>query len=128
MAKILTIDDEPGINDLLKIMLKKRGHETIQALSGEEGIEILKKEKVDLVLLDVMMFGIDGWETLRRIRENEATKDMPVIMVTVRGAEIDKEESFSKKADAHITKPIVMEQLLRTVDWVLKQAKRRSTA
>jgi len=74
------------------------------------------------------MFGIDGWETLRRIRENEATKDMPVIMVTVRGAEIDKEESFSKKADAHITKPIVMEQLLRTVDWVLKQAKRRSTA
>jgi len=128
MAKILTVDDEPGIHDLLKIMLMKGGHETISALSGEEALEILKNEKVDRILLDVMMPGIDGWETLSRIRSDETIKDIPVIMVTVRGAETDKEESFKKKADGHLTKPIVMEQLLRTVDWVLKQAKRRSGA
>jgi len=125
MAKILTVDDEPGIHDLLKIMLKKGGHETVKALSGEEAIEKLKEEKVDAILLDVMMPGMDGWDTLKRIRENPETRDIPVIMVTVRGAEEDRERSFEHRADAHLTKPILKEQLLRTVDWVLAQAKRR---
>ena len=125
MARILTVDDEAGIHDLLRIMLKKGGHETVKALSGEEALQKLKEEKVDAVLLDVMMPGMDGWDTLKKIRENPETRDIPVIMVTVRGAEEDRERSFEYRADAHLTKPILKEQLLKTVDWVLTQAKRR---
>ncbi len=126
MAKILVVDDEPDIVNIVERILKKHGFETIGAYGGEETLNILKKEKPDLILLDIMMPGMDGWETARRIKENPETKDIPIVFLTVRGEEEDQEKSFAySKANAHITKPIIEEKLVATIKWVLKTSKRK---
>lgn len=116
----MVVDDEPGIRFILRKMLEGASYKVLDSESGEECLEILDKEKVDLVLMDVMMPGMNGWETTKRIRENEALKTTKVIMLTVRGDEEDMEKSFQYAgSNGHINKPIVMEQLLATVKWVL---------
>ncbi len=73
-----------------------------------------------------MMPGINGWETARKIKEDPKTKDIPIVFLTVRGEDEDKEKSFIySKANAHITKPIIEEELTATIKWVLKTSKRR---
>ncbi|MEE9594439.1 MAG: response regulator [Candidatus Hydrothermarchaeales archaeon] len=116
----MVVDDEPGIRFILRKMLEGAGYKVLESESGEECLDILDKEKVDLVLMDVMMPGMNGWETTKRIRENEALKITKVIMLTVRADEEDMEKSFQYAgSNGHINKPIVMEQLLATVKWVL---------
>ncbi len=116
----MVVDDEPGIRFILRKMLEGAGYKVLESESGEECLEILDKEKVNLVLMDVMMPGMNGWETTKRIRENEALKITKVIMLTVRADEEDMEKSFQYAgSNGHINKPIVMEQLLATVKWVL---------
>lgn len=128
MTKIMVVDDDPGIQVLMNKILGKAGYEVTKAVSGEEALEKLKSEKPDLVLLDVMMPGLNGWETLQKIRGDAATKDLPVIMVTVRGGEEDREKSFAARADGHVNKPIVVDKLLATVKWVLENARRRGVS
>lgn len=125
MTSVMVVDDEPGVRFLLERILEKAGYEVEQAEDGEDAIEKLKAGKPDVMLLDVMMPELDGWETLKRIRQNEETRDLPVIMVTVKSEDVDKEKSFQELADAHISKPIIREKLLATVDWVLKNIERR---
>ncbi len=125
MAKILVVDDEPDIVNIVERILKKHGFETMGAYSGEETLNILKKEKPDLILLDIMMPGMDGWETAKKIKENPETKDIPIVFLTIRGEEEDQEKSFIySKANAHITKPIIEEKLIATIKWVLKTSKK----
>ncbi len=119
--KIMVVDDEPDIVYVVRKMLEKGGYEVVEANSGEEALEKLKKEKPDLVLLDIMMPGIDGWETCRRIKKRKESKHVLVAMLTVMGNKADKEKSFQfSGADAHITKPIIKEKVLGTVAWLLK--------
>ncbi len=125
MKKILIADDEPDIIYVLSRILKKYNFETIEACNRMEVLEILKKEKPDLIILDVMMLHIDGWRVARIIRENPETKDIPIIILTVRDGIEDHEKSFSySRANAHITKPIIEEKLIATILWVLKTSKR----
>lgn len=128
MARIMVVDDDVGIQILLEKVLKREKYEVTRALSGEEALEKIKVEKPDLVLLDVMMPGLNGWETLQKIREDEGTRDLPVIMVTVRAGEEDREKSFAARADGHVNKPILVDRLLATVKWVLENAQRRGIA
>lgn len=119
--KIMLVDDEPDIRLIEKIILEKAEYEVIETESGEECLERLKNEKPDLILLDVMMPGINGWETAKRIKEDESTKDIPVIMVTVRGSEEDITKSFQYgRSDGHVSKPIIKEKLLKTIEWIVK--------
>ena len=119
--KIMLVDDEPDILLIERTILKKAGHEVIETESGEECLERLKTEKPDIILLDVMMPGINGWETAKQIKEDENTKDIPVIMVTVRGSEEDMTKSFQYgKSDGHVSKPIIKEKLLNTIDWIAR--------
>jgi CheY-like chemotaxis protein len=119
--KIMLVDDEPDIRLIERIILEKSGYEVVETESGEECIEKLKNEKPDIILLDVMMPGINGWETAKRIKENENTKEIPVIMVTVRGSEEDMTKSFQYgKGDGHVSKPIIKEKLLKTIEWIVK--------
>ena len=123
MAKILLVDDEPEIVVLTKMMLEKAGYEVNVAKDSAECFERLKEEKPDLILMDIMMPGDDGWVTCRKIKENEKTKDVLVAMFTVRSSEDSVEKSFKySHADAHINKPFQMKELLDTVKGLLEKA------
>jgi CheY-like chemotaxis protein len=120
MTKILVVDDEPEILLLVKLMLEKNGYEVIEARNGTECLEKLG-ERPDLVVLDVMMPGDDGWEVCRKIKSDEKTKDIPVILLTVRTSEKSRRKSMEYAgADAHINKPFEMAELLETVRRLLK--------
>jgi CheY-like chemotaxis protein len=121
MAKIMVVDDEVDIVYLVSKMLKKDGHEVIEAYNGEEGLERLKASKPDLILLDVMMPGLNGWETAKKIKSDPDYRSIPIAMLTVKSSEDDMEKSFKYSgADAHIAKPIVREKMLNTVKWLLE--------
>lgn len=121
MSKIMVVDDEPAIVKVVTMMLEREGHEVTSAYSGEEALEKLKMEKPDLVLLDIMMPGLDGWETCRRIKEGQDTKDIIVAMLTVLDMDDSKKKSFQfSKADAHMTKPMNKDKIVGTIEWLLK--------
>ena len=121
MARILIVDDEPDITTLARIMLEKNGHEIDKAGDGKECLEILKTEKYDLILLDVMMpKGIDGWEVCRKIKANEKTKDTLVVMFTVRTSDESRDIGIRAGADGQINKPFGKEEIRATVDRVLE--------
>ncbi|MEE9152262.1 MAG: response regulator [Thermoplasmata archaeon] len=119
MSKIMVVDDEPPIVILTKAMLEMGGHKIVEAKSGEECLKMLKEEKPDLILLDIMMPGIDGWETCRKIKSDKETKDIPVAMFTVRGSAGSIKKSLECGADDHISKPFDMEDLIGTVKRLL---------
>ena len=117
--RIMLVDDEPGVLLVERKMLERGGHEVIEARSGRECLERLKSVKPDLILMDVMMPDMDGWETTKIIKEGDDTKDIPVVIVTVRESEDDKTRSYMySHADGHVVKPVSREELLETVDWV----------
>ncbi len=109
--RILTVDDEEHILELLKYNLEGNGYEVIQAETGEGALEVLESEQVDMVLLDLMLPGIDGLETLRRIRGNQTTKRLPVIMLTAKTEEIDTVLGLEMGADDYIGKPFGVHEL-----------------
>ncbi len=115
MARILIIDDEPEIITLTRMMLQKAGYEVIGAESGKKGLEILEKDKVDLVLLDVVMPDINGWEVCRKIKADEKLRQIPVVMFTVYDNKEDVMRSHECGADAHLSKPFNREELLDVI-------------
>ena len=111
-ASILVVDDEPQIRRVLRSTLTFRGYELVEASSGEEALELARKVKPDLVLLDVNLPGMSGIETCREIRR---LTDAPIIMLTVRNAERDKVVALDAGADDYVTKPFGVEELLARV-------------
>ncbi len=127
LTRILVVDDEHQIRFIIREMLEEAGYEVIEAETGEECLEILGREKVDLVLMDIMMPGINGWEATKKIKEDPATKGILVAMLTVKVEEEDKVKSFEEAfADAHITKPIIMEKMLGTIEWLLSNVSKKT--
>ncbi|MEE9474223.1 MAG: response regulator [Candidatus Hydrothermarchaeaceae archaeon] len=123
MAKILLVDDEPEIAHLTGLMLGKVGYEMVAAEDSVECFERLKEGTPDLILMDIMMPGDDGWVTCKKIKEDEKTKDIPVAMFTVRTSDDSVKKSFEyAHADAHINKPFHMEEFLNTVKGLLEKA------
>ncbi len=123
MVKILCVDDDPEFLRILGRMLEEKGYEVYLAESGKKALEMLKEVSPDLILLDIMMPELDGWETLREIKNTGSTT--PVIMLTIMYAIEDREKSFEHGADAHVPKPIRKMQLFKTIEWVLKNSTRR---
>jgi len=111
-ASILVVDDEPQIRRVLRSTLTFRGYELVEAASGEEGLELARKMKPDLILLDVNLPGMSGVETCRELRRFMAA---PIIMLTVRNAERDKVAALDAGADDYVTKPFGIEELLARV-------------
>ena len=122
MAKILVVEDEPEIRILVKTILEKAGYSVVEAEDGEAALRLVNEEEPDLVLLDVMIPCIEGWEVCRRIRENEATRRIPIIMVTVRTTDEDIQRSVECGANAHINKPFDQKELLDTIKKLLGRA------
>jgi two-component system KDP operon response regulator KdpE len=111
-ASILVVDDEPQIRRVLRSTLTFRGYELVEAASGEEALELARKIKPDLILLDVNLPGMSGVETCRELRRFMAA---PIIMLTVRNAERDKVMALDAGADDYVTKPFGIEELLARV-------------
>ncbi|MFQ5888167.1 MAG: PleD family two-component system response regulator [Candidatus Hydrothermarchaeales archaeon] len=122
MARILVVDDERDIVTLVKIILEKEGHEIVAAENGEKCMEILRTNKPDLILLDIRMPGESGWDICRKIKGDAETKDIPVVMFTVRGSQKSVEKSLVyAHADAHISKPFETKDLLEKIEKLTKK-------
>jgi PAS domain S-box-containing protein len=117
---ILVVDDITQNNDLLEAYLAPQGYEIIKAVSGEEALQIMADNQIDLVLLDVMMPGMDGFEVTRRIRQNPKTKMMPVILVTALKETEDRIKGIQAGCDDYISKPFNKMELLARVQSLLK--------
>ncbi|HVM71400.1 MAG TPA: response regulator [Anaerolineales bacterium] len=117
---ILCIEDEQEMIDLIRLILSRRGFTVLGANSGEEGLKIIREEHPDLILLDLMMPDMDGWEVYQQMKADEATKGIPVIVVTARAQSIDKVLGLHiAKVDDYIAKPFSPQELLNSVDNVL---------
>ncbi|MBT8491358.1 MAG: response regulator [Deltaproteobacteria bacterium] len=121
--KILVVDDEKDLVDLIAYNLEREGFETLGAYNGEEALKIVKTEKPDLVILDLMLPGIQGLDVCSVIRKDRDTATIPVIMVTAKGEEIDKILGLEIGADDYITKPFSVRELLARVRAVLRRFK-----
>lgn len=115
MSRILIVDDEPPIVELVKFNLQKEGYEVLIAYDGITAIERAVEEKPNLIILDIMLPEVDGFEVCRNLSQNPQTKDIPIIMLTARGEEIDKILGLEFGADDYITKPFSPRELMARV-------------
>jgi two-component system alkaline phosphatase synthesis response regulator PhoP len=123
---IMVVDDDSEFRFPVKMILEQSGYKVIEAKNGWEALKTLEKTKPDLILLDVMMPGINGWEVCSMIKKEEATKDIPVAMLTTKGADGDKFYSLGKyRADWHISKPVTKKMLTENVKWLLENSKKK---
>jgi len=122
--RILTVDDELSILKFLRSNLEDRGYTVISATNGEEAINIVERELPDLIILDVMMPKMDGFEVCRRLRE---WSQIPIIMLSARGDESDKVQCLDLGADDYIVKPFSANELVARVSAVLRRTKAAST-
>jgi two-component system OmpR family response regulator len=121
MYTILVVDDSPMIVDVFVAMLERGGFRPIAAYSGEEALEVLKDVTPDLILLDIMMEPMDGWETLERIKTNPETKDIPVMMLTAKQLTPDEAQEYGVYLEDYIMKPTTHRQLYEAIEYVLKR-------
>ena len=123
MSKILVIDDDTAINELIKVNLELAGHEVMQAYDGTTGFALCKQEMPALVVLDVMMPEVDGFTVAQRIRKNENTKEIPILMLTALSQINDKVKGFNIGVDDYLVKPFEMEELQVRVRALLKRTR-----
>ena len=119
MSKILVVDDEPSIVDVLMYNLTKAGHQPIVARDGEQASHLVRAERPDLVILDLMLPGIDGLEVCRALRKDG---DLPIIMLTAKDEEVDRVVGLEMGADDYIVKPFSTRELMARVKAVLRRA------
>ena len=119
---ILAVDDEVHILELISFNLKAAGYHVVTALTGEEALKRCEVEKPSLVLLDIMLPGIDGLEVCRRLKGDRTTSNIPIIMLTARGDEVDKILGLELGADDYITKPFSVRELIARVKALLRRA------
>ncbi len=121
MNKILVIDDDVAINELIKVNLELAGYTVIQAFDGTIGFALCKQEMPSVVVLDVMMPEVDGFTVAQRIRKNDSTKDIPIIMLTALSQLNDKVNGFNIGVDDYLVKPFEMEELQVRIRALLKR-------
>jgi DNA-binding response OmpR family regulator len=118
--QVVCIEDEPEMIDLVRLILGRKGFELIGAVGGREGLETVRRVKPDLVLLDLMMPDMDGWEVYQQMKADDELKDIPVIVVTAKAQSIDKVLGLHiAKVDDYVTKPFGPQELLESVNKVL---------
>ena len=120
-GKILVVDDEIYIVLILDVSLGMEGYEVVTALDGEQAIEKANSEHPDLIVLDIMMPKLDGYETCKRLKADDATRGIPVILLSAKGRNIDQKIGFEVGADDYITKPFSPRKLVERINAILGQ-------
>ena len=123
---VLIVEDEKNIVDILSFNLSKEGYETLEAYDGEAGLQLALEQNPDLILLDIMLPGDDGYTILEQLKSMPSVKDVPVIMVTAKEAEFDKVKGLEGGADDYITKPFGMMEFVARVKAVLRRSTRQN--
>lgn len=118
--KILAVDDERHIVRLVQVNLERAGYEVVTAFDGKDALEKVASEQPDLVVLDVMMPYMDGFEVLQNLRKNQATRDLPVIMLTAKAQDADVFRGWQSGVDCYLTKPFNPMELISFVKRIFK--------
>ena len=118
--RILVVDDDPSVVDVATMVLSSASYEVASARTGLEALRIARRERFDLVLLDINMPEMDGWETLRLLKADEAIRDLPVLMFSVKGEIRDKVHGLQEGAVDYMTKPFAIDELLLRVQRALQ--------
>ena len=122
MPEILVVDDDRDVAQTIKLALKRRNFQVQLAYSGMEALKMLRFYQPDLIILDVIMPGIDGFQVCRRLRTNADTADLPIIFLTARGQDDDRIEGLRAGADDYLSKPFNLEELILRVEAVLRRS------
>ncbi len=120
MFKILLVEDNEMNRDMLSRRLRRKGYEVIEALNGEEGIAMARSESPDLILMDMSLPVLDGWQATRRLKQDEATSSIPVIALTAHAMSDDRRKALEAGCDDYDTKPVELPRLLRKMDAFLQ--------
>ena len=119
MAKVLVVDDEPNIVLSLEFLMEQAGFEVVTAEDGEQALARVNDSQPDLLLLDISLPGISGFDVLERLRSEEATAQLPIIMLTAHGRDVEREKGMALGADDYITKPFSTQSLVEKVKALL---------
>ncbi len=123
MAKILVVEDEPSLQKLLEYQLKRIGHEIRMAPDGQQALEMVKSDRPDLVLLDVMLPVMDGFQVLKHLQDDKTTNNIPVIMLSAKGQQHDIAAGIEKGVFDYITKPFNIPNLAERIEKALASTK-----
>lgn len=126
MSKILIVEDELSIRQLVKYNMEKEGYQVLEAADGLQGLKLAKSEKPDLLLLDLMLPQMDGLEVCRNLKGNPASAALPIIMLTAKSEEIDKVIGLELGADDYMTKPFSPRELIARVKAVLRRSQKEA--
>ena len=115
MTRILLVEDNEMNRDMLSRRLVRRGYQVLIAVNGVEGIEMARRETPDVILMDMSLPDVDGWETTRRMRSDEALRAIPIIALTAHAMAGDREKALAAGCDEYDTKPVDLEQLIMKI-------------
>ena len=121
MPKILLVEDNEMNRDMLSRRLQRRGYEVSCALDGEQGIEMARTDHPDLILMDMSLPVLDGWEATRRLKADQDLKDIPVIALTAHAMAADEEQALAAGCNDYDTKPVELPRLLQKMENLLNQ-------
>ncbi len=119
MPKILLVEDQEMNRNMLSRRLMKRGYDVSIAVDGAEGLEKARAEKPELILMDMSLPVIDGWEATRQLKADEATRGIPVVALTAHAMSTDRDKALEAGCDAYETKPVELPRLLETIEKLL---------
>ena len=120
MARILLVEDQEMNRDMLSRRLKKRGYDVSIAVDGAEGVDKARSESPDLILMDMSLPVMDGWEATRTLKADEATRSIPVVALTAHAMSTDREKALAAGCDAYETKPVELPRLIETMEKLLQ--------
>ena len=116
MPKILLIEDNEANRDMLSRRLQRRGYEVVEALDGQQGVTLAQSEAPDLILMDMSLPGLDGWEATRRLKADSATESIPVIALTAHAMTSDRDRALEAGCNDYDTKPVELPRLLSKIE------------
>jgi CheY-like chemotaxis protein len=119
MARVMAVDDDPVIRGLLEVNLEMEGHEVVTAVDGRDALDRVHEDPPDLILLDVMMPHVDGWQVARELKRDPATRGIPVVFLTARAMEADVRKGTEIGVESYVTKPFDPIALMRLIDRLL---------
>jgi len=124
MGRVLVVDDEPDVLLLCRLNLQQRGHDLLEASTGSVALELARERRPDVIVLDLMMPGMTGYEVLESLKGDEQTPDIPVLVLTAKSLRADRERSHILGASGFLTKPFLPSELCELVESLVSKADR----